>query len=163
MFILAIIIMVTKVSYAYAKKDGKADESDLNGIIVYMNNGNCITYHFDQNPTIYYSSDDILFHTNSSSVTYKWDELNYFKFIQIESAVGDWKMPNYVIRRNGKTISIDGIEEEDVINVVNAKGQQYNKSIDIEFPKAIIDLNSVPSGIYIIKVNNSVNFKMLVK
>lgn len=149
----------SQVVISYAKK---FDELPANSIYIYQKDGTIVSYAFDDAPVITYSDDCLVLSTASTTVQYHLSTLRKLTMASewdLFTGVDNIVIPDTEFSFTDEGAKVRGEKPGTLFYVFDMKGMKCAQgTIDAE-GKANIPLNSLSSGIYIVKTQ-STSFKI---
>lgn len=144
---------------------------DANYIMrVTLQDGTVDEYRVADHPFVSFDKDLTIVKTQSLSAEYATDNVKEYTFVEststgIEEKKADPKEEvNISIQfTDGENVLIQGIAPEASIRVLSLDGRTQNARITPMAGGANVSLQALPSGIYLISINNKKSFKVLKK
>lgn len=133
-------------------------------LVIEINNSKKHSYSLEDNPVISFDSKRLIIKTDKIELSYQISDIVKYYFIKeddtsISSINGDANNI-HINYTNNDFILIEGIAEEDNVNVYEINGRTCHVNITRSNDSVIVELKNLPKGIYLVKVNNH-SFKLI--
>ena len=132
-------------------------------LVIETNNSKKHSYSLEDNPVISFNNDILVIKTDKIELSYPISDIAKYYFTKedtgISSVNGDVNNIHFNYT-NTDFLLIEGIAEEDNVNVYEINGRTCHVNITRSNDSVIIELKNLPKGIYLVKVNNH-SFKLI--
>ena len=133
-------------------------------LVIETNNSKKHSYSLEDNPVISFDSNRLIIKTEKIELSYQISDIVKYYFVEeddtsISSINGDANNIHFNYTNND-FILIEGIAEEDNVNVYEINGRTCHVNITRSKDSVIVELKNLPKGIYLVKVNNH-SFKLI--
>lgn len=134
-------------------------------VVVAFRDGGFIQYTFDERPNVSFDENNVIISTSDASALYPFSSVKEIYFDQINSGNSIADMPedlNTIVFNysNKNAVVISGMEHGDIVSVYAINGILLGRQKGNENGHAEINLADLPSGVYIINVNNKQSIKI---
>lgn len=138
-----------------------AEESTL---VVELSNGNKSYFKLQEKPIVRMSDGRVYIESNMVETGFLTSNVVKFYFSSDETAVEDIARDDFLFTQSGNNqYNISNIYERYQIIVCDSAGRLFNSCVSLNGNEAQISLEGCPEGIYIIKVGNKQNIKVIRK
>ena len=132
-------------------------------LVIETNNSKKHSYSLEDNPVISFNNDILVIKTDKIELSYPISDIAKYYFTKedtgISSVNGDVNNIHFNYT-NTDFLLIEGIAEEDNVNVYEINGRTCHVNIVRNSNSITIELKTLPKGIYLVKVNNH-SFKLI--
>ena len=130
-------------------------------LIVVTNDGNKVSFDLSSNPVITFTGQ--VMQINSTFLSQDFEITNVAKYFFENSSTSFKELEQGELRisySDRNQLSIDGLQQSSSIRLYSVDGKEIPGCISTSDDKVVVNLISLPKGIYIISANNSQNFKI---
>ena len=125
--------------------------------------GSQLEFSLTERPQLLWEGDYVYFTTKGAQpVAVEKNNFRGFSFSGASSIHSLTESKERVIYDKQGLIQIEGVDQASAVGVFDASGRQVNQScVSVSQGSAIVNLSMMPSGVYVIKLNNKSSFKIV--
>lgn len=133
-------------------------------LVVELANGKTEIYNLSEKPVLSLSGTKLKVETNMVETSYARINITKFYFVDAVTGISDSKNMSFEFSQTADDeFTLSNVSEELVVSVYDISGRQFGNSVTRNGENVVVSLNSCPKGIYIIKVGNKQNIKVIRK
>ena len=135
-------------------------------LVVQLADGSTTVYALSQQPVVAFEGDNLVITAGDGNATFARAEVTQFYFQAAGTGIGKAtsKGQERLVRFAAPDlIALSGISEDDALRVVTVDGRMAAANIDRAAGTANISLAGLPTGIYIVQINQTNAIKILKK
>lgn len=137
-----------------------------NELVVQCSDGSTTVYALSQQPVVAFESANLVITAGEAEATFARAEVEQFFFRPVGTGIG--KLSSGAPERRVRfaapdLIAVSGIAEGDALRLVTVDGRMAAANIDRAAGTANISLAGLPTGIYIVQINQTNTIKILKK
>lgn len=133
-------------------------------IVVAFRDGSFIRYTFGERPNVSFDENDVIITTSVASALYPFSSVKeiYFEEIPGNSIADMPEDANTIVFNysNRNSVVVSGMKDGDIVSVYAINGILLGRQKGNEYGCAEVNLADLPSGVYIINVNNKQSIKI---
>ena len=129
-------------------------------LVIWLKSGEKIVYNLEENPKTSFSSTDVIISTNTITVNYPSEQVLKYTYDMSSTSVDKIEKNELVVSKNGNTIIFENLQQGGSIQIYSLDGTLLSSTKITDGKSTTVSLESYPSGIYLIKVNDS-TYKIL--
>lgn len=135
-------------------------------LVVQLADGSTTVYALSQQPVVAFEGDNLVITAGDANATFARAEVEQFFFRPVGTGIG--KVSSGGLERRVRfaapdLIVVSGIAEGDALRVVSVEGRTAAATIDRTAGIANISLAGLPTGVYILKINQTDTIKIFKK
>ena len=135
-------------------------------LVVQLADGSTTVYALSQQPVVAFEGDNLVITAGEAEATFARAEVEQFFFRPVGTGIG--KVSSGGLERRVRfaapdLIVVSGIAEDDALRVVAVEGRTAAATIDRAAGIANISLAGLPTGVYILKTNQTDTIKIFKK
>ncbi|MCI6823559.1 MAG: T9SS type A sorting domain-containing protein [Bacteroidales bacterium] len=135
-------------------------------LVVQLADGSTTVYALSQQPVVAFEGDNLVITAGNANATFARAEVTQFFFRPVGTGIG--KVSSGDLERRVRfaapdLIVVSGIAEDDALRVVTVEGRTAAATIDRTAGIANISLAGLPTGVYILKINQTDTIKIFKK
>jgi hypothetical protein len=140
-----------------------ASSSDQQMVLVDLADGSQLAFSLTERPQLLWEGDYVYFTTKGSKPVAV--EKSSFRGVSFSGSSGIHTLTETkerIVYDKQGFIQIEGVDQTSAVVVYDASGRQVNQNcVSASQGSAIVNLSMMPSGIYVIKLNNQSSFKVV--
>lgn len=135
-------------------------------LVVQLADGSTTVYALSQQPVVAFEGDNLVITAGDANATFARAEVEQFFFRPVGTGIS--KVSSGGLERRVRfaapnLIAVSGIAEDDALRVVTVEGRTAAATIDRAADIANISLAGLPTGVYILKINQTDTIKIFKK
>ena len=140
-----------------------AASSDQPIVRVDLADGSQLEFSLTERPQLLWEGDYVYFTTKGAQpVAVEKSNFRGFSFSGASGIHSLTESKERVIYDKQGLIQIEGVDQTSAVGVFDASGRQVNRHcVSVSQRSAIVNLSMMPSGVYVIKLNNKSSFKIV--
>ena len=152
------------LSFAFACLTYIGWASDTKCLIVTLQNGLERVFELPDKPEITFNNHTLVISVEMKSpTTIEINNVDYITFDIRNSIPEMGKKTLKMTYLSDNQITIEGLDSNDHVGIYSSNGMKYTNNVSIYDDKAEINISSLPTGTYIINVQNKQSFKIYKK
>lgn len=133
-------------------------------LVVELVNGKTEIYNLSEKPVLSVNGSKLKVETNMIETSYERAYITKFYFTDAATDISDSKGTIYKFSQTADdTYIMSNVSEKLTVTVYDISGKQFDNSVTRIGDNIVVTLNNCPKGIYIIKVGNKQNIKVIRK
>ena len=133
-------------------------------LVIELANGKTEIYNLSEKPVLSMNGSKLKVETNMVETSYERTYITKFYFTDAATGISDSKSTSFEFSQTGDDeFTLSNVSENLIVTVYDISGKQIVNSVTRNGENVIVSLNSCPKGIYIIKVGNKQNIKVIRK
>lgn len=140
-----------------------AASSDQPMVLVDLADGSQLEFSLTERPQLLWEGDYVYFTIKGSKpVAVEKSSFRGFSFSGTSGIHTLTETKERIVYDKQGFIQIEGVDQASAVSVYDASGRQVNQNcVSASQGSAIVNLSMMPSGIYVIKLNNQSSFKIV--
>ena len=133
-------------------------------LVIELANGKTEVYNLSEKPVLSMSGTKLKVETIMVETSYARTNITKFYFVDAATSIHDSKKTTFEFSQTADDeFTFSNVSEDLVVTVYDISGRQFGNSVMRIGGNVVVSLNSCPKGIYIIKVGNKQNIKVIRK
>lgn len=133
-------------------------------LVIELTNGKTEIYNLSERPVLSMNGSKLKVETNMVETSYERTYITKFYFTDASTGISDSKSTSFVFSQTGDDeFTLSNVSDNLIVTVYDISGKQFNNSVMRIGENVVVSLDSCPKGIYIIKVGNKQNIKVIRK
>lgn len=133
-------------------------------LVVELANGKTEIYNLSEKPVLSMYGTKLKVETNMFETSYERTNITKFYFADAATSISDSKSTTFEFSQTADNeFSLLNVSEDLIVTVYDIPGRQFGNSVTRVGENVVVSLNSCPKGIYIIKIGNKQNIKVIRK
>lgn len=133
-------------------------------LVVELANGKTEIYNLSEKPVLSMYGTKLKVETNMVETSYERTNITKFYFADAATGISDSKSTTFEFSQTADDeFSLSNVSEDLIVTVYDISGRQFGNSVTRVGENVVVSLNSCPKGIYIIKIGNIQNIKVIRK
>jgi hypothetical protein len=138
--------------------------SENKALIVELQSGSQTTFFLSEKPVLTFANHVLKIVINQESCDYEISNVKYFYFSDQSSDVQQLKANNVnIVYQSKDKVVIEGVSENDQIQIYSAKGIMQKGIVGRNGNNVEVSLSALPTGVYLISVQNKQTIKIFKK
>lgn len=139
-----------------------ASAEEREAMVVETKGGDEVLFLFEQKPEMTFSGENVEIKSTKETVLYPMEDVAQIKFEQISTGIGNVNAGDVSFRFTDGQLEAEGLAPQSAVTVYSADGTARLSSKADASGKAMLQTDSLPKGIYIVKTDK-VTYKIIKK
>jgi len=129
-------------------------------LVIWQKDGSKVSFNLDEQPKTTFTADNLVITTATSTLNYPLAKIQRYTYEGAALSVRDLKTEGIVISHEGDDIIVKGLATGQTVAVYRMDGTQLLTKRSDDSGRLILSLGNLPTGVYMIKVNE-ITYKFL--